>query len=523
VRPQGDDGEQGEECGGGAKNRFVGPLALGLDAEMSAGFFERDLDLPAAHEPSEDIARTGVKIGCQERLRFEVAFGIADEEPTDRHRRHAAAIPQRSAAGDLDEAIGSAVPETDAVALPGDFGIVEDGGELFQALAFDRRPAAAFALLRREIEQVGIEAQAGDETDMVADGGEEFDCSEGAIGDQDNVAIGEPAADLQGGLAGPIEQCLGGARFAGIETFGRGEQREEGQRHAAVGPRHAHEQHGRKPAQAAGFDEVSLGGADRIAIDAAGADLGSPAPLDGVIEPDHDRRAGRHEGFDQQDQQPARHRPRRPRCSVEDAVESAEIGIAISSQDAQRRRDGAPAGRQDDAGEQQEDIRPRRAREQIGEPCEPGQQAWRKRIRGDGQTMGVLHPMRRIDALNRGNLARVRQIESTISSVSPVCRPSGTLTRMMKTHPTLAQIAAQFTRHDVEKSGSGYMILDRRTLKPVARLRPIPDTDRFELFYWSNIKGRWRTFGNLGRLKLMLESAHEIVEADPMFRIPRSR
>jgi len=53
--------------------------------------------------------------------------------------------------------------------------------------------------------------------------------------------------------------------------------------------------------------------------------------------------------------------------------------------------------------------------------------------------------------------------------------------------------------------------------------RPIPDTDRFELFYWSNVKGRWTTFGNLGRMKLMLESAHEIVENDPMFRIPRSR
>jgi hypothetical protein len=92
---------------------------------------------------------------------------------------------------------------------------------------------------------------------------------------------------------------------------------------------------------------------------------------------------------------------------------------------------------------------------------------------------------------------------------------------MTKSDPILAQIAAQFTRHDVEKSGSGYMILDRRTSNPVAR--PIPGTDRFELFYWSNIKGRWRTFGNLGRLKLMLESAHEIVETDPMFRIPRSR
>ena len=89
--------------------------------------------------------------------------------------------------------------------------------------------------------------------------------------------------------------------------------------------------------------------------------------------------------------------------------------------------------------------------------------------------------------------------------------------------PTLAQIAAQFTRHHVEKSSGGYMILDRRTSNPVARLRPIPNTDRFELFYWSNVKGRWTTFGNLGRMKLMLESAHEIVENDPMFRIPRSR
>jgi hypothetical protein len=90
---------------------------------------------------------------------------------------------------------------------------------------------------------------------------------------------------------------------------------------------------------------------------------------------------------------------------------------------------------------------------------------------------------------------------------------------MSKPDPTLAQIAAQFTQHKVEKSGTAYTILDRRTSNPVARLRPIPDTDRFELFYWSNVKGRWKTFGNMGRMKLMLESAHEIVENDPMFRI----
>jgi hypothetical protein len=94
---------------------------------------------------------------------------------------------------------------------------------------------------------------------------------------------------------------------------------------------------------------------------------------------------------------------------------------------------------------------------------------------------------------------------------------------MTKPDPTLALIAARFTRHVVEKSGKGYAIVDRRSTNPIARLCPIPGTDRFELFYWSNAKGRWTTFGNFGRMKLMLDSAHEIVENDPMFRIPRAR
>ncbi len=303
------------------------------------------------------------------------------------------------------------------MALPGDFTIDEDGGELFLALALDRRPTAALAPLRREIEQVGVKTQAGDNADMIADGGEKFDGRERAVGDEDNRAIGEPAVDLQGGLAGPIEQRLGRARFAGIEALGRGEQSEEGERHDAIGPRHAHEQHGGKPAQAAGFDEVPLGGADRIAIDAAGADLGSPAPLDGVINADHDRPVLRYEHLDQQDQQLARPGAGRPGCAIEDTMEGAEVGIAIPPQNTQRRRDGAPAGRQDDAGEQYQNVRPGRAREQIGEPREPGQESLRqRRTRRAGEKMGVLHPIGRIGALNRGNLAIVRQIESAGAS-----------------------------------------------------------------------------------------------------------
>lgn len=137
--------------------------------------------------------------------------------------------------------------------------------------------------------------------------------------------------------------------------------------------------------------------------------------------------------------------------------------------------------------------------------------------------MRVLHLIRRIGALNRGNIITPRQIESACSVRLAHTGHNRHSNDMIKPDLALSQIAARFTRHDVEWSRGAFMIIDRRTANPIARLRPIPDTDRFELFYWSNVKGRWTTFGNLGRMKLMLESAHEIVESDPMFRIPRGR
>ena len=135
----------------------------------------------------------------------------------------------------------------------------------------------------------------------------------------------------------------------------------------------------------------------------------------------------------------------------------------------------------------------------------------------------MLHPIGRISALNRSNIILLRQIESACLLSVAHTNNIRHMTGMPKLDPTLAEIAAQFTRHNVECSRGVYLIIDRRTANPIARLRPIPDTDRFELFYWSNVKGRWTTFGNLGRMKLMLDSAHEIVENDPMFRISRSR
>ena len=137
--------------------------------------------------------------------------------------------------------------------------------------------------------------------------------------------------------------------------------------------------------------------------------------------------------------------------------------------------------------------------------------------------MRVLHLIRRIGALNRGNIITPRQIESACSARLAHTGHNRHSNDMTQPDLALSQIAARFTRHDVEWSRGAFMIIDRRTANPIARLRPIPDTDRFELFYWSNVKGRWTTFGNLGRMKLMIESAHEIVENDPMFHIPRGR
>jgi len=85
--------------------------------------------------------------------------------------------------------------------------------------------------------------------------------------------------------------------------------------------------------------------------------------------------------------------------------------------------------------------------------------------------------------------------------------------------PYLAEIAARFETFDVQASRGGYTLHHRRSRIAVARLRPIPDSDRFELFYWSAVRGRWRTFGDFGRLKLTLERAHEIVHAEPIFHL----
>jgi hypothetical protein len=94
---------------------------------------------------------------------------------------------------------------------------------------------------------------------------------------------------------------------------------------------------------------------------------------------------------------------------------------------------------------------------------------------------------------------------------------------MTEPDTTLATIVATFAGIDVIKSRGGYTLVDPRSGAQIARLKPFPQSDRFELFYWSDTRGGWRTFGDFGRLRLTLERAHEIFRAETIFHIHTNR
>lgn len=87
--------------------------------------------------------------------------------------------------------------------------------------------------------------------------------------------------------------------------------------------------------------------------------------------------------------------------------------------------------------------------------------------------------------------------------------------------PIQTAVAVTFAGYGVVKSRGGYNLLDPDSGAPLARLKPFPDSDRFELFYWSDMHERWRTFGGFGPLRLTLERAEEIFRNETIFHINR--
>src|ERR1700733_2596089 len=151
---------------------------------------------------------------------------------------------------------------------------------------------------------------------MAADSGQQLERREAAVGDEYQTAIWQPAFGLQDRLPSPRRQRLV-ALAIGFAPACRGRQdRQERQRPSPFGPGYRHRDHQRQPAQAAGLDEVALGGPNRVSIDAACADPCAPAALVGVVNAD-DHLAVRQQPLDYIEQQPPCDRLPIPACPAQ--------------------------------------------------------------------------------------------------------------------------------------------------------------------------------------------------------------
>jgi hypothetical protein len=75
--------------------------------------------------------------------------------------------------------MGSAVPQGDGVPVPEGGGIVQELGKLGQPLSLEGRSSAPAAFGLGWGKQIGVEAQAGKDACVLADGGKEFERGKG--------------------------------------------------------------------------------------------------------------------------------------------------------------------------------------------------------------------------------------------------------------------------------------------------------------------------------------------------------
>ena len=129
---QGHDGKQRKQARRGSSDGQVRPLTLGLDAKMGSGFLERDLDLPALHEPAQDLLRRAGEAGAQQSLRLEPAERIAHQHPADRHDWQAGVTPHGGGRAELDDAFTHAIPSGHHHLLPPCVKAGQDVGQVRQ-------------------------------------------------------------------------------------------------------------------------------------------------------------------------------------------------------------------------------------------------------------------------------------------------------------------------------------------------------------------------------------------------------
>src|SRR5215210_6934340 len=199
---------------------------------MTTHLLEGYFQLPAHHEPAEDLLRIGLKVATQEDLGLELSFGIAHQDPAHGYGEQARGVPHGRLGRDLDHGLPAPVPAGDRGRLPkggGAFGYLRKVGQAFSLEA--RPPYLARASWRSRFVEGGIQAQTGDEGDRVREAPaalEQFERCVGAIGDSDDLTLRVAPPYYQEQLPGPLGYLLVPSTPLGGVALGRGQGREEG-------------------------------------------------------------------------------------------------------------------------------------------------------------------------------------------------------------------------------------------------------------------------------------------------------
>ena len=260
MRQEGDEREETQQERRGARHGAITPLPLGLDAEMAPRFGEGDFHLPALDKPAHDLRGRLTGIGARERDGIEVAVGIANEHPSDRHDRAPGMIPHGSGRGVFNSAIGLAVPAADGGRRPRRRGIGQDRGQLWQPCPFlagsSLRPAATRWGGRI---QRGVQPEARDHRDPVArECSQQLQRGKATVRHDHDPAIWHPAAHLPYQLACPIGEPLMAVATRRMVALRRGECGQERQCPDPVCPGNRGQEPHTEPPQAGRLHEVAV-------------------------------------------------------------------------------------------------------------------------------------------------------------------------------------------------------------------------------------------------------------------------
>ena len=210
IGPYGDQGEQPQQRWGSAEDGEIRPLTLGLDAKTSTNLLEGGFHAPARDEPTEDHRGCRRQIRAEECGRLVLSDRIAHQNPADRHRRDAGMVPDRGAGRDPQLALlGVVCPLGETTLVHTVFLLASTCTQRWQGDAPSAGCGHAGPPARRcRLIQGGIQPKPGDDADMTAHRGQQFQRDEAAVGNKDQQTVGQPAFGLQDGLPRPVGQRL---------------------------------------------------------------------------------------------------------------------------------------------------------------------------------------------------------------------------------------------------------------------------------------------------------------------------